>query len=114
MSESQESSRSIKREHWRKHIDNWQSSGISQTKYCEQENISFASFSWWRTKGLKGKPNAKKISFVPAVIKEPAMVVSKLHGNIELIFPNQTKLVLPPHLSMNSIVAIIKSLVGLS
>ncbi len=113
MSESQESSRSIKREHWRKHIDNWQSSGISQTKYCEQENISFASFSWWRTKGLKGKTKSKKISFVPAVIKEPETAVSKLHINIELIFPNQIKLVLPSNLPVTNLVSIVKSLGGL-
>ena len=44
MSESQQTTRSIKREYWQKHIDNWLSSGLTQTKYCEQENISFASF----------------------------------------------------------------------
>jgi hypothetical protein len=114
MSEPIQTPRSIKREYWHNHIDNWLSSGLSQTKYCEQENISFASFSWWRTKGLKGKTKAKKLYFVPAVIKEPETAVSNLHINIELIFPNQTKLVLPSNLPVTNLVSIVKSLGGLS
>ena len=114
MSEPIQTVRSIKREYWSKHIDNWLASGLSQTKYCEQENISFASFSWWRTKGFKDKPKAKKISFVPAVVKEPEPVGAQLHTNIQLIFPNQTKLVLPSNLPINNLVAIVKSLGGLS
>lgn len=111
MSESIQTPRTIKQEYWCKHIDNWLASGISQTKYCERENISLASFSWWRTKGLKNKAKSKTLSFVPAIIKEPEPSVCY---DLQIIFPNNTKLVLPSNLPTNSLVAIVKSLGGLS
>ena len=114
MSESQQAIPIIKSEYWRKHIENWLSSNLSQKKYCAQENISFASFSWWRTKGSKDKAKRKKISFVPAVIKELEPPIFQPHANIRLIFPNQIKLELPSNLPINNLVAIIKSLGGLS
>lgn len=114
MSESKQITKTAKREYWRKHINNWLASGLSQTKYCHQENISFANFAWWRTRGLKDKSTAKKISFVPAVVKETEHALTQLHANIQLIFPNQIKLILPSSLPVNNLVTIVKSLGGLS
>jgi len=104
MSESKQTN--TKKELWRKHIEAWKVSNLSQNKYCEQENISLASFSWWRTKGLKNT-----VSFVPATVKPHVPIMT---NDIQLIFPNQTKLVLPSNLAVNDLISLIKALGGLS
>ena len=100
-----------KRAFWLNHIEEWHKSGLSQNKYCLKENLSFHSFSWWKTRGLK--PTKKEISFVPVVIKEDDKSVA-LQSDIYLMFPNQTKLVLPSTLPLNSLISIISAIGGLS
>ena len=33
---------------WNTRISAWEQSGISQRKYCNQENISYPAFQYWR------------------------------------------------------------------
>lgn len=113
MTSRQESS-ILKKEYWRKHIENWQAGNVSQKKYCQQENISFSNFSWWRARGLKDKAKERKMIFVPAVIKKHEAVISQRNNDIQLVMPNQTKLTLSSTLPLNDLVSIIKSLGGLS
>ena len=35
---------------WNTRISAWEQSGISQQKYCAQENISYPAFQYWRKK----------------------------------------------------------------
>lgn len=100
-----------KRAFWQNHVDQWRKSGLSQAKYCLKENISFHSFSWWKTRGLKS--NKSDLSFVPVVIKETEKPAAQ-QSDIHLILPNQTKLVLPATLPLNNLVSIIKIIGGLS
>ena len=39
-----------KRQHWQRHIEAWQQSRLPQREYCKQQEISFSSFSYWRTR----------------------------------------------------------------
>jgi len=32
---------------WQKHIDDWRKCLRSQKEYCQQNNLSFASFGYW-------------------------------------------------------------------
>ena len=52
----------------------FRSSPLSQTKFCEQHNISKSTFSNWLAKGRKESPNCtaspKKVSFVQAKVDE--------------------------------------------
>lgn len=32
-------------EHWKNHIETWQSSGLSQAAYCRQYNLNYSTFS---------------------------------------------------------------------
>ncbi|HPB80639.1 MAG TPA: hypothetical protein PK200_01245 [Spirochaetota bacterium] len=35
---------------WQTHIQTWKDSGLSQTEYCRQNNISLSSFTNWKAK----------------------------------------------------------------
>lgn len=35
---------------WQTHIQAWKKSGLSQTEYCRQNNISLSSFTNWKSK----------------------------------------------------------------
>jgi hypothetical protein len=107
-------SKNDKRTFWTNHVKQWRSSGLSQSKYCQKENISFHSFSWWHTRGLKNSKSKEPISFVPAAIKEIKKPDNNVQNDIQLILPNQTKLILPATLALNNLISIVKSLGGLS
>lgn len=35
---------------WRKHVQQWLNSGLSQTQYCRENKLSIASFGHWKIK----------------------------------------------------------------
>ena len=39
-----------KREYWQKNIEAWKQSQLTQSEYCNQHNLSLASFGIWRTR----------------------------------------------------------------
>lgn len=39
-----------KQHYWQQHIKGWQQSQCSQKAYCHENNLSFASFGYWRTR----------------------------------------------------------------
>ena len=44
---------------WSNHISAWQASEHSQVAYCEQNNLSYSAFGYWRTR-LKKEDKAQK------------------------------------------------------
>jgi len=53
-------------------MDAWEASGLSQPRFCEQNNISYSAFGYWRTR-LKNKKSveqpAEPCHFLPVNIK---------------------------------------------
>ncbi len=45
--------RTEKQAGWRGHIETLESSGQSQSDYCEQQGLKLATFSYWRTRFLR-------------------------------------------------------------
>jgi hypothetical protein len=43
-------SRSDKPQFWQAHINAWKASGLSQAQYCQQQEIQFHTFAYWRTR----------------------------------------------------------------
>ncbi len=39
--------------YWKPHIDQWSDSGLSQTEYCRQNELSRYKFTYWKTKFKK-------------------------------------------------------------
>lgn len=77
---------------WQKHIQTWQRSALSQTAYCQQHELSLATFGYWR-KRLK----SADISVVLPVTRE-----STLSG-LQLRSPSGWQVALPANLSLESL-----------
>ena len=67
---------------WRKRLEGWRGSGLSQAEYCRQHGLSPVDFSWWkhellrrdRERGGMRQPPAKTTpAFVPLTL-QPARV----------------------------------------
>lgn len=70
-------------------IDQQMGSGLSQVDFCKNQNISIATFGYWRTQYLRAKQPLQEESqpkyFVPLKIET---TVSHLHP-IEIQLPNK-------------------------
>lgn len=75
---------------WRQHIENWQTSGLSQAEYCMQKGINVRTFTA-RLCDYRKRPEAGSIALVPVQIGLPepasvttpaaaAMVLTLVHG----------------------------------
>ena len=53
-----------RRRHWQDHIDQWQSSGLTQKEYCRRNGFKWSTFHYWR-KRLQDTPTAVTLVQVP-------------------------------------------------
>ena len=62
---------------WRQHIENWQSSGLSQVEYCLQQRLNAQTFAA-RLCEYRKQPLSEAIAFVPVELaaSEPAAVAA--------------------------------------
>ncbi len=80
-----------------RHIDRWNSSGISQREYCTQEGIDFKQFYYWYrvSKGMAAKKRSVKRGFVPIRITDdindgqPQAILVKGFNGLVASFPAQ-------------------------
>ena len=56
-----------KTQYWQKHVDDFSASGLSQTTYCQQQNIKAHNLQYWR-KGLLASAEKPKV-LIPVVIR---------------------------------------------
>lgn len=73
-----------KRSCWKKHLENWRSSGMTQTAYCRQHDLKDHQFTYWK-KRLVHTDSA--VTFAPVKIRRtlsssPAMNPSTLRLNL--------------------------------
>ncbi len=73
---------------WQCHIKAWQESKLPQKAYCQQHDISFASFGYWRTR--LNRKTAPKTKLIPVGISKP-------FSSINIFLPNGIKLEVPTH-----------------
>ena len=61
------SSRSVeKRRQWSSHVEQWQSSGVSQKEYCRRKGLKLSSFYYWKK---RLKQNASPMALVQVPVK---------------------------------------------
>ena len=62
---------------WRQHIEQWQSSGLSQAEYCKKQGINVRTLAA-RLCDYRKQPAAESVELVPVqmVPTEPASVLS--------------------------------------
>ncbi len=67
--------RSEKQHYWSQHIHAWQTSGLSQSRYCQSHRLVVASFNYWRQRG-KQAPSALAIISVVRGSSEERLITN--------------------------------------
>jgi len=84
---------------WGKHLEACKVSGLSQKKYCEKNAISYWNFKTWYSK-LKTELVSEQNKFIKIKSGGTDMAYS---GKIELIFPNNIKIIVEESIPENSL-----------
>jgi hypothetical protein len=95
--------RSEKQQHWQRHIRAWQRSGLSQAAYCETQQLSLASFGYWRNRGSVS-PAVSSAPVVIPVLRETAP------SGVQLRSPGGWQILLPAGLDAHSLCKLLKGL----
>jgi len=89
-----------KHDFWQRHIEGWRQSKLSQKVYCTQQDISFASFGYWRTRlNRKTETRSKFIS-----VNVPSVSTS-----VNVFLPIGLRLELPAHALAELLPVIVRS-----
>ncbi len=49
------------RQFWKKQIKNWQESGLTQTEYCKQHDLSQHNLTYWKRRFVKTEPSVSLV-----------------------------------------------------
>jgi hypothetical protein len=94
-----------KHDFWQRHIGAWSQSKLSQKAYCTQQDLSFASFGYWRTRfNRKTEAPAK---FIP--INVPSVSTS-----VAVFLPAGLRLEFPTHALAELLPVIVRSVQDVS
>ena len=63
-----------KAQFWHEQIDSWSKSDLAQRRYCEDNNLSYSSFTYWRGKQQASKTVASK--WLPIKMTVPSVLVN--------------------------------------
>lgn len=93
----------------------WESSGLSQEKFCEQQDLIYKQFVYWRgrlnkNKGIKAEPKLMKVSTIPACL--PSVAVAEPSSYLEVILPTGIKLHIKTEADISKASALIQLLGG--
>lgn len=91
---------------WNRHIEGWQSSGLSQRAYCEREAIALSSLRWWLRK-RRAADRADPMSFVPV---EVGAAPGACEGPIEVVLLSGRRLRLAPPRSETELARLVRLL----
>jgi hypothetical protein len=84
-------------------IEQWQQSGLSQKKYCEQNNIAYHHFHYWYKRYLDQRgDNTNTTGFIPVTLNAASSA-----GCIELQWPDGKKILFHQPVSVDYLKALI-------
>lgn len=85
-------------------IEQWQHSGLSQKKYCQQNNIAYHHFHYWYKRYLnqKAADSTNTSSFIPVTLNAASSV-----GCIELQWPDGKRILFHQPIGVNYLKALI-------
>ena len=76
----------IKHEEFRKHVEAYEKSGLTQKTFCEKNGIVLSQFVYYRCMFKKNRPHAKKSTgFNPVMIVDNE---KNIPGDIRISLPN--------------------------
>ncbi len=62
----QRMSRTVNAEHWKKLINEWRASGLSQKQFCQECSLALSTFCYWKSKFNNPEPTSPR--FYPLTI----------------------------------------------
>lgn len=81
--------------YWRRHVNQWRDSGLSQAQYCRENKVALGSFAHWKIKLVGPEPeHSRKVSapaLVPVIVEEkapPFTIEICIRGTITLRVPS--------------------------
>ena len=109
------STRAKKQEYWSEQNHLWESSELSQQKFCEQQGLSYRQFIFWRghlkeRKLSRSKPKLLKITTAPTRLNTE--VITEPNSHLEVILPSGIKLYIKSEADINKAGALIQLLGG--
>jgi hypothetical protein len=77
-----------KREFWKKHIQKWQDSGLSQPAYCENHQLKLSTFAYYRNRlNQSNQESRESVNFVSVSTAQTLKSSQSLSG-LQLQLPN--------------------------
>lgn len=73
---------------WQEHIDGCRQSHLSQRDYCKQHDLTFSSFSYWRTRINRLSTQGNKL--IPVRLSESL-------ASVRIFLPDGLRLDVPAH-----------------
>jgi len=78
-----------KRTYWKRHIDSWQQTGLTQTEYCRQHQLKHHQLVYWKKRFLQTETD---VSFVPLKFEDLLDIPSHPEcASLSLIINNHFK-----------------------
>jgi hypothetical protein len=101
------------KEYWQEQMDAWQASGLSQSRYCRENNLSMSTFNCWKRKLIGLDPKPKESKFVPLKISQPRKTHNISIGSyseLNIITPNGFGISVSAGTDYNQVIPLIKKL----
>ena len=79
--------------HWRRHVEAWRESGLSQADYCRQQGLNHKTFSVW-TRRVQVNPSLDKntpLDLLPVQL-EPSPSIASTQASMMLRLANGAQL----------------------
>ena len=103
------SNRIEKQGYWSDQNKQWESSGLSQKKFCEQQGLNYRHFVHWRglinTKVKKSEPKLLKVSATSTSLVNPTL--RAVESTLEVLLPTGIKLYIKTEADLSKASALI-------
>lgn len=103
-----------KRSYWSEQNAQWESSGLAQKKFCEQQGLVYKQFVYWRGRineqtMVKKEPKLLKVSPIP---EQQQKILIEPQSSLEVILPTGIKLHIKRESDISKACGLIKLLGG--
>jgi hypothetical protein len=72
-----------KRRYWRRHLDSWQTSELTQVEYCRQHDLSRFRFQYWKRRFQESAslPTLIEVPFSSVISRKPSHALRLVVGD---------------------------------
>ena len=75
---------------WQERVQSWQQSGLSQSTWCQQNDISVSKFGYWKRKleTVSAAKSAQHFAFVPVTSAPQPVEPPSASSQLTVVLPN--------------------------